>query len=390
MLLAYGIKNFFGFKNGAEVDFKLNSKVPIDISQGRTFATVIGVKGGNGSGKTNLIKALGFLGDFCSKSFFSEKEYIEADSYFRSKKPSEFYVEFVVGDVFYKYELGVLPERIIYERIYRKFLTGKNRKTIKILERNENELTSKIDELSFVSMVMLKSKSSIISTVINYKLNNESLVFKELHSFFSSIITNVFYTGLKELTWSFDGLSTAAKFYNENKDAFDFAKKIISECDLGINDIQIRMRKDENDKDVYFPIFYHKTINSDCWLTGYDESSGTKSLFVKLASYWRTLTFGGVLVMDEFDINYHPFMLPKLIKLFEDEETNPLNAQFIFTSHNTEIIDNLGKYRTYLVNKDDNESYCYRLDEIKGDILRHGRPISPIYREGKIGGVPKL
>ncbi|RLO37994.1 abortive infection protein, partial [Serratia marcescens] len=49
-----------------------------------------------------------------------------------------------------------------------------------------------------------------------------------------------------------------------------------------------------------------------------------------------------------------------------------------------------GKYRTYLVNKEKNESYCYRLDEIKGDILRHGRLISPVYKEGKIGGVPKL
>ena len=125
-------------------------------------------------------------------------------------------------------------------------------------------------------------------------------------------------------------------------------------------------------------------------MTAHDESSGTKSLYVKLASYWKTLTFGGVLVMDEFDINYHPFMLPKLISLFEEEATNPKSSQFIFTSHNTEVIDKLGKYRTYLVNKEDNESYCYRLDEIKGDILRHGRPISPIYKEGKIGGVPKL
>lgn len=390
MLLAYGIKNFFGFKNGAEVDFKLNSKVPDDVRQGRTFATVMGVKGGNGSGKTNLIKALGFLGDFCSSSFYSNKEYIEADSYFRCKEPSEFYVEFIVGDIFYKYELGVFPERIVYENIYRKYLKGNNRKTIKILERNYDKLEYRIDELSYIDIVMLKDKASIISTVFNYKLNDESSVFNDIHAFFSSIRTNVFYTGLRELSWSFDGLPTAAKFYNENNSAFEFAKKIISECDLGISDIQIRMRKDENNKDVYFPIFSHLAKDEAAWLTGYDESSGTKSLFVKLASYWKTLTFGGVLVMDEFDINYHPFMLPKLINLFESTESNPKNAQFIFTSHNTEIIDNLGKYRTYLVNKEDNESYCYRLDEIKGDILRHGRPISPIYRNGKIGGVPKI
>ena len=195
---------------------------------------------------------------------------------------------------------------------------------------------------------------------------------------------------MKEVSWSLDGLYNASLFYKNNQEAFNFAKKIIIDCDLGISDIEILSRKDENNSDVYFPIFHHIQHDTNSWLTGHDESSGTKSLYVKLASYWIVLTNGGVLIMDEFDINFHPFMLPKLLDLFENVHTNPKGAQFLFTSHNTEIIDTLGKYRTYLVNKENNESYCYRLDEIKGDILRHGRPISPIYKDGKIGGVPKI
>jgi hypothetical protein len=53
-------------------------------------------------------------------------------------------------------------------------------------------------------------------------------------------------------------------------------------------------------------------------------------------------------------------------------------------------MDTLGKYRTFLVNKENNESFGYRLDEIPGDMLRNDRLISPIYNEGKIGGIPKL
>jgi len=41
------------------------------------------------------------------------------------------------------------------------------------------------------------------------------------------------------------------------------------------------------------------------------------------------------------------------------------------------------------VNKDENKSYSYRLDEIPGDMIRNDRPIEPIYRSGKIGGVPR-
>jgi maltooligosyltrehalose synthase len=83
-------------------------------------------------------------------------------------------------------------------------------------------------------------------------------------------------------------------------------------------------------------------------------------------------------------------MLPKLLDLFDSPETNTKDAQFIFTSHITEVLEKLSKYRTYLVNKEENECYCYRLDEIGGDILRHGRAITPLYNEGKIGGVPNL
>jgi hypothetical protein len=53
-------------------------------------------------------------------------------------------------------------------------------------------------------------------------------------------------------------------------------------------------------------------------------------------------------------------------------------------------MDFLGRYRTILVNKENNESYGYRLDEISGDIIRNDRPISPAYNAGKIGGVPHV
>jgi hypothetical protein len=63
------------------------------------------------------------------------------------------------------------------------------------------------------------------------------------------------------------------------------------------------------------------------------------------------------------------------------------SRQLLFTTHNTEIMDILGRYRTYLVQKVDNESFAYRLDEVPGDILRNDRPISPAYNDGKIGAL---
>ena len=66
MIYSYGFKNYFGFKEGADVSFLLGSRVPQEISGGRKAATILGVKGANGAGKTNLLKALTFISTFCN------------------------------------------------------------------------------------------------------------------------------------------------------------------------------------------------------------------------------------------------------------------------------------------------------------------------------------
>lgn len=395
MIYSYGFRNYFGFKEGAEVSFELNNRVPEDISMGRDVATILGVKGANGAGKTNLLKALVFLSNFCTESFkFDVDAEIDADSYFKSIKPSEFYIDFRCGNTRYTYELSVTHKEVIYEKLYRKALAKgtENKKGRKVLvfERKKNEIIKRIDEISSIDVISLKANSSLISTAFNYKFSSPLVILNEIYNFFYSFISNVYYTGLSDFSLSGESIHRVTASYHKNTKAFSFVKEMIIKSDLGIADIRINERKDESGKTIYYPMFDHVANGDKYSLTIYDQSSGTKSLYVKLYLYWITLSTGGVLILDEFDLNCHPFILPKLLELFESEEKNPLGAQFLFTSHITEVLEKLSKYRTYLVNKEDNESYCYRLDEIGGDILRHGRAITPIYNEGKLGGVPKL
>jgi hypothetical protein len=76
--------------------------------------------------------------------------------------------------------------------------------------------------------------------------------------------------------------------------------------------------------------------------------------------------------------------------LFINPEHNPKNAQLLISTHDDAILDLLGKYRTVLVNKEDNESYAYRLDELPGELVRNYRSITSAYNKGRLGGVPKL
>ena len=379
MLLKYGARNFYSFKEGVEISFELPPSCPIEISRGKKVSNLICVKGANGSGKTNALKILSFLEDFCINSFNKKPDdKIFINSFFHNDDPTDIYCKFSISETDYTYELSLTDNEISYESLSRK-----KSRYINIFERNFNELTHLINEFSDLDDIKLRSNASIISTANQYELKN----MQPIYNFFKSINSNIGLVGRKRIS---DDYGDISRYYHENSDSFEFAKAIIRKSDLGIRDISLLKIKDEEGKTKYFPAFEHDVDSDNNKLIYYFQSSGTKELYKILPYYKISLDEGGILVLDEFDTDLHPHILPMLIKLFDDDVSNPLNSQLIFSTHNSNILDYMKKYRTVLLNKEKSESYAYRLDEIPGDILRNDRPIGPIYNAGKIGGVPKV
>jgi AAA15 family ATPase/GTPase len=379
MILRYGAKNFYSFKEGVEISFELPQKCPRKISKGKHESNLICVKGANGSGKTNALKILSFLGGFCTDSFNLKPEQdLMIFSFFENEDPIDLYCDFVIDGTEYSYEVSLTQNKIFIESISR----TEKRKSL-IIKREGNEITKCINEYKDLKRIKLRDNASLISTANQYEINS----IKKFYSFFRFILSNVKWSGRRNLQQRDENVS---EFYNKNSSALKFALDFIKRSDTGITDIKIHKRKDEQGEDIYFPIFTHDVDFKYNELTYYDQSSGTKELYSILPFYSLALDAGGVLVLDEFDLNLHPHILPLLVELFDKEETNPKNAQMVFTTHNESIIDYMGKYRTVLVNKEKGESYAYRMDEIPGDIIRNDRPISPLYHSGKLGGVPKI
>ena len=380
LLLEYGFKNFFSFKEGASISLKLDSNCPTNISRGLDFTTVLGIKGANGSGKTTVLKAFAFLSHFCCDSFSDKLESrIPIDSFYDSKEPSEFYSVFIIGENTYTYELSLTGEKVLSETIFRKKASGKK---IKIVHRIEDKLIP-TKEFERLKAIKLRKNASLISTAHQYDFNE----LEELYLYFKQTIYNVSFSGLHEIPYD---ISLVSRFIKEDKQRLEFVKNFSAKCDTGISDIRIIEIEDETKKKKLVPIFVHKVNDKEQSVTQYTESSGTKALYRNLPSYHLILKSGGVMIVDELETHLHPHLLPKLIELFLDPKINKKNAQLIFSTHDAEIINLLGRYRTYLVNKEDNESFTYRLDEIPGDILRNDRPILPAYTDGKIGGIPRL
>ncbi|MGL6362155.1 AAA family ATPase [Aeromonas veronii] len=235
MIKRFGFKNFYSFKEGTEVNFMLDGNVPSDIKNGRDFTTVLGIKGANGSGKTNLIKALEFLKVFCTnQKNIAISEPLDVNSFNNSQEPCEFYIEFTSNNTSYYYEAEVTTKEVIRESLYRK-----KTKLSPLFQREKNELSYLIKELTPLKYITLNKNTSVIGLANKLSLVSELAAIKDVYDFFSRIFTNVDSSGFWDFSFS---LQMSSKEYYKHPEIFEFVKDIIKKADSGIKDIEVRKR----------------------------------------------------------------------------------------------------------------------------------------------------
>ncbi len=126
-----------------------------------------------------------------------------------------------------------------------------------------------------------------------------------------------------------------------------------------------------------------------------DESAGTSKAIAIAGPIIATLGCGGVLVIDEFDARLHTLLAKQLVELFQDPETNPHDAQLVFTSHDTNLLTRtlLRRDQLWFVEKSHKThgSDLYSLAEIRlddGKVIRNDARYEADYLQGKYGAIP--
>jgi AAA15 family ATPase/GTPase len=119
-----------------------------------------------------------------------------------------------------------------------------------------------------------------------------------------------------------------------------------------------------------------------------DESDGTQKLFWIAGPWMDVLEKGRVLVIDELDTHLHPVLVHFLVGLMHGSGTNPQNAQLLFTTHNTSLLDDDSIRRDqfwFVEKKADNSTSVYPLTDFhprKKEALERG------YLKGRYGALP--
>ena len=70
-----------------------------------------------------------------------------------------------------------------------------------------------------------------------------------------------------------------------------------------------------------------------------EESAGTRKLFALAGPWLDVLDNGLVLFVDELDTSLHPLLVRFLLNLLHNSKTNRHNAQLVFTTHDTTVLD---------------------------------------------------
>jgi uncharacterized protein len=118
-----------------------------------------------------------------------------------------------------------------------------------------------------------------------------------------------------------------------------------------------------------------------------DESDGTRKLFEFTGGWLRALNTGATLFVDELDRSLHPHITRFLVAIFHGAR-NTKNAQLIFTTHDTTLLDAslLRRDQIWFVEKDAQQSTkLYPLLDYrprKDEALERG------YLKGRYGAVP--
>jgi uncharacterized protein len=388
MIVSFKFKNFYSFKDETVVSFENSRAEPTDglyfEALGHNLSKAIMITGANGAGKSNVLKALSFIYQFMFHSFEERPGQILLYSpHFFSPllDPSEFTLEFICGKKFYRYELHICSEKVIFEK-----LDVKNTSQYSYLFKREYNSKKGIytyQDKNFGYKKFYSSETRQDTSIISLALQQNIALANQLKKSLLCITNSNLFESSKNDIYS------ASEIYNSSPMLQKKMNSILRSFDLGLSSIEIVSLLNEEGKRIYYPIGKHSKDKQTAALHFLAESKGTQSLFCLLTTLIPTLVNGGIAIVDELDTHLHIDMLNHILELFLNSHSNPNNAQIIFTSHLTEPMQVLDKYQILLVEKDKElVSYAWRIADIDG--VRPDENIYKKYKSGAYGAIPNI
>ncbi len=424
MLIEFSVGNFRSFKDivtfsmvAANISAKykeIDENNVFSVDKDLSLLKSAALYGANASGKSNLIAAIRFMRQFVLTSSRDTQvtETINVDSFRLSleteEKPSFFEMVFLLNSKRYRYGFEVTTQRVTSEWLY----YVPTIREAKLFERSLDDVKT-TNAFKEGRGLTDRTRSNALFLSVVAQFNGE--IAQSVLRWFNNLNVS---TGLNDIS---DMMHALARFENTKyqNDIIEFIKKL----DLGIDHIQIEksridtLKLPESTPEELAQFFKlvegigveqtivrttHKKYSTDNYELSSEifdldrnESEGTKKLFALAYPILHSLRNGRILIIDELDARLHPLITCEIIRLFNSKETNPHNAQLVFTTHDTNLLNNKLFRRDQIWFTEKSKygfTQLYSLVEYKseddGTKVRNDASFERDYIEGRYGAIP--
>lgn len=392
MIIQFTTGNFLSFKDQSTLSLVSSNLKETRVQSGDIIFEVENsdisllksavIYGSNASGKSNFVKALNFFKWYIinSSKDVQAGEQVNLESFRLNSstinEPSYFEIIFIKGESQYRYGFEADDKKVHSEWLYQRANKRKS-KEVELFYRKENDFS-------------IHTRFSVGKELVNKKMIRDNALLLSVAAQFNESTSVEIMSWLNETT--IISSSTDQRIWNNAITQLDnpsMRNRIVAfskYADLGLDDIE------KIDNNI---VSYHKQyddegndVNTITFPFKKNESEGTIKYFSLAYPIIDALDNGKRLIIDEFDSKLHPLLTCRIIALFNSNETNPKNAQLLFTTHDTNLLSaNLFRRdQIWFTEKDRfGATNIYSLAEYK---VRMNASFEKDYMQGKYGAIP--
>jgi uncharacterized protein len=407
MLIEFSIGNYLSVKNkvtlsmvSSRITEMAHNIIKTDDRQLSLLKTAV-IYGANASGKSNILKAFGFMKTFVLSSAkeTEAKGNIPVIGHLFSTetegKPSYFEVIFMLNNIRYRYGFEVDTESVRKEWL---FSSPKGKERTLFMREEDNikpgihfkegkGIESRTRNNALFLSVVAQFNGELSLNIVKWFLNCNTILKMPgniihpltLDKFINKQLKEKIMTFIKVADLGIEDITT---------------EKVQITADSLPDDMPSQMREQILSGETIQFLSYHKQYNERKEFTklvpiqfAY-ESDGTQKYFSISAPIIDTLTNGMILLFDEMDRRLHPLLIHAILKLF-NSENNP-TSQLIFVTHDTNLLSKklFRRDQIWFTEKDKyGATDLYSLVEYK---VRKDASYEKDYIVGKYGAVPFL
>ena len=382
----------------------------------------VAIYGKNGGGKSNVIRAFWLAVQFIKNAQRTQHEnaHIPVSPFllndYSKRRETSFEFTYVVNDIKYIYGFSATKDRILKEYLYHApkgqkavVFTREGKKFAFTEEKTKRKLISEAvaDNQLFFSVACTMNDSACVSAMRWFR---EYVLFSRDYSDIPRQLLE--YSNDKNMLRAISDYAKAADFGIEDMQFDINSEEISNETVLpdslpaGVRAALINfmhtLSETSNNSEVKLKMgeviatAYHRGQKESgegglFSLELSDESDGTRKLMSLAPAMESVLSRGGVLLVDELDKELHPMLVAYIVSKFQSKSSNPLGAQLIFTTHDTDLMNEeiLRKDQLYFVDKD-NTNGVSQLYSISEFATKTSENIRKGYLLGKYGATPNL